>query len=182
MSTKSRLGSPPKTVKKTSSDILFLTVIMCTILLLGRTFIPLTNVMAEIIDGTRGDDILSGSKVSIMAVDGNGNGNSNGNGTQLDDFIYGDSGNDTIYGQDGSDHLSGGPGNDIIYGGNGGDYIQGGEGDDKIYGGEGDDKLVGGPGADFFDCGPGLDVVKDFNATEGDVHLSNCEMIQDDND
>jgi hypothetical protein len=42
--------------------------------------------------------------------------------------------------------------------------------------------LVGGPGADFFDCGPGLDVVKDFNATEGDVHLANCEIIQDDND
>ena len=27
-----------------------------------------------------------------------------------------------------------------------------------------------------------MDVVKDFNATEGDVHLANCEMIQDDND
>ena len=40
--------------------------------------------------------------------------------------------------------------------------------------------MVGGPGADRFDCGPGLDVVKDFNATEGDVRLSNCEIIQDD--
>lgn len=39
-----------------------------------------------------------------------------------------------------------------------------------------------GPGTDFFDCGTGLDVVKDFNATEGDVHLDNCEVIQDDND
>ena len=64
---------------RTSSDILSLTLVMCTVLLLGRTFIPFTNVMAEIIDGTRGNDILSGSKVSIMAVDGNGNGNSNGN-------------------------------------------------------------------------------------------------------
>ena len=175
MSTKRRLGLSFKTGKpKSSANILFLTIIIATILLLGRTFIPFTNVMAEIIDGTRGNDILSGSKVSINAV--------GGNGTQLDDFIYGDNGNDTIYGQDGSDHLSGGDGNDIIYGGNGGDYIQGGPGDDKIYGGDGNDELVGGPGADLFDCGPGLDVVKDFNATEGDVHLSNCELIQDDND
>ena len=70
----------------------------------------------------------------------------------------------------------------IIYGGNGDDYIQGGPGDDKIDGGDGDDKLVGGPGTDFFHCGPGNDVVKDFNVTEGDVHLANCEMIQDYND
>jgi Ca2+-binding RTX toxin-like protein len=163
------------TIEKTraSYDIMFLTIFMCTALLLGRTF-PFTNVMAEIIDGTRGNDILSGSKVSINAV--------GGNGTQLDDFIYGDNGNDMIYGQDGSDHLSGGDGNDILYGGNGGDYIQGGQGNDKIYGGDGNDELVGGPGADFFDCGPGLDVVKDFNTTEGDVHLANCEIIQDDND
>jgi hypothetical protein len=175
MSTKGLLRLPFKSRKsKACSNILFLVIIISTILLLGRTFIPFTNIMAEIMDGTRGNDVLSGSKVSITAV--------NGNGTELDDFIYGDYGNDTIYGQDGSDHLSGGPGNDIIYGGNGGDYIQGGEGDDKIYGGDGDDKLVGGPGADFFDCGPGLDVVKDFNATEGDVHLANCEIIHDDND
>ena len=175
MSTKRRLGlSGKKSKKKSSANVLFLTIITATILLLGRTFIPVTNVLAEIMDGTRGNDVLSGSKVGITTV--------NGNATQLDDFIYGDNGDDTIYGQDGSDHLSGGDGNDIIYGGNGGDYIQGGPGDDKIYGGDGDDKLVGGPGADFFHCGPGNDVVKDFNATEGDVHLANCEMIQDDND
>ena len=51
-----------------------------------------------------------------------------------------------------------------------------------VYGGNGNDDLVGGPGADLFDCGPGRDIVKDFNATEGDVHLANCEMITDDND
>ncbi len=175
MSTKRRLGLSLKTMKiKTTTEILFLTMVVAAILLLGRTLIPFTNVLAEIMDGTRGNDVLSGSKVSITAV--------NGNETQLADFIYGDYGNDTIYGQDGSDHLSGGPGNDVIYGGNGGDFIQGGEGDDKIYGGDGNDDLVGGPGADLFDCGPGMDIVKDFNATEGDVHLANCEMITDDND
>jgi hemolysin type calcium-binding protein len=40
-----------------------------------------------------GNDVLSGSKVSITAV--------GGNKTQLDDFIYGDDGDDTIYGRDG---------------------------------------------------------------------------------
>lgn len=175
MSTKRRLGLSFKTGKtKSSANILFLTIIIASILLLGRTFIPVTNVLAEIMDRTPGNDVLSGSKVSITAV--------NGYETQLDDFIYGDNGDDTIYGQDGSDHLSRGDGNDIIYGGNGGDYIQGGPGNDKIYGGDGNDELVGGPGADRFDCLPGLDVVKDFNATEGDVRLSNCEIIQDDND
>jgi hypothetical protein len=39
--------------KRASSDILFLRVVMCTVLLVGRTFIPFTNVMAEIIDGSR---------------------------------------------------------------------------------------------------------------------------------
>jgi Ca2+-binding RTX toxin-like protein len=173
MSTEGHLRLMPKMRKKTSLNVLLVVVVIGTILL-GRSLMPAANVFAEIIDGSRGNDVLSGSKVSITAF--------NGNGTQLDDFIYGDYGNDTIYGQDGSDHLSGGPGNDIIYGGNGGDYIQGGEGNDKIYGGDGDDKLVGGPGADFFDCGSGLDVVKDFNATEGDVHLANCEIIHNDND
>jgi Ca2+-binding RTX toxin-like protein len=125
MSTKSPLRLPFKNrTTKTYYDIVFLTIIIGAILLLGRTIIPFTNVMAVILDGTRGNDILSGSKVSITAV--------GGNKTQLDDFIYGDNGNDMIYGQDGSDHLSGGDGNDIIYGGNGGDYIQGGHGDDKI--------------------------------------------------
>ncbi len=60
--------------------------------------------------------------------------------------------------------------------------MQDGPGNDKIYAENADDKLVVGPGADLFDCGPGNDVVKDFNATEGDVHLANCEMIEDDND
>ena len=126
MSTKRRLGLSLKTRKiKTTTEILFLTMVVAAILLLGRTLIPFSNVLAEIMDGTRGNDVLSGSKVSITAV--------NGNETQLADFIYGDYGNDTIYGQDGSDHLSGGPGNDIIYGGNGGDFIQGGPGNDSLW-------------------------------------------------
>jgi hypothetical protein len=62
MSTKRRLGlSDKKSKKKSSANVLFLTIIIATILLLGRTFIPVTNVLAEIMDGTRGNDVLSGS-------------------------------------------------------------------------------------------------------------------------
>ena len=94
-------------------------------------------------------------------------------------FMYGNYGNDEIHGTDESDHLTGGPGNDIIYGYGGGDYIEGGEGNDTLYGGDGDDVLVGGTGADYFDCGEGYDIVEDFHPEEGDVALSNCEVLSD---
>ena len=69
---KGGLGISLKTRKiKTTTEILFLTIIIAAILLLGRTLIPFTNVLAEIIDGTRGNDVISGSKVSITAVNGN---------------------------------------------------------------------------------------------------------------
>lgn len=94
-------------------------------------------------------------------------------------FMYGNYGNDEIHGTDESDHLTGGPGNDIIYGYGGGDYIEGGEGNETMYGGDGDDVLVGGTGADYFDCGEGYDIVEDFHPEEGDVALSNCEVLSD---
>ena len=93
-------------------------------------------------------------------------------------FIYGNYGNDEIHGKDESDHLSGGPGSDMIYGNDGGDFIQGGPGIDSLYGGAGDDVLSGGEGADYFDCGPGRDSIDDFNSSEGDYALNNCEIIE----
>jgi Ca2+-binding RTX toxin-like protein len=94
------------------------------------------------------------------------------------DFIYGDYGNDEIQGYNRSDHLSGGPGNDVIYGNDGGDFIQGGPGIDSLYGEAGDDVLSGGEGADYFDCGPGRDSIDDFDPSEGDYALNNCEVIE----
>jgi Ca2+-binding RTX toxin-like protein len=157
------------------------------ILLLGKLLVP-QSVWAINISGTSGDDLLTGSSGSssnqILENNSTGTPNiRNDNQVQADDFIYGAYGNDIIYGLNGSDHLSGGPGNDVIYGGNGSDFIQGGPGNDKLYGGDGNDQIVGGPGADLFDCGPGnRDVVEDYNASEGDIYLPNCEMIQEDND
>lgn len=94
------------------------------------------------------------------------------------EFVYGDYGNDEIQGSNISDHLSGGPGSDVIYGNNGGDFIEGGSGIDSLYGGADDDVLSGGQGADYFDCGPGIDSIDDFNSTEGDFALSNCEVLE----
>jgi Ca2+-binding RTX toxin-like protein len=101
-------------------------------------------------------------------------GNQRGEG----EFIYGDYGNDEVQGSNISDHLGGGPGGDVIYGNNGGDFIEGGSGIDSLYGGAGDDVLSGGEGADYFDCGPGIDSIDDFNSTEGDFALSNCEILE----
>ena len=64
------------------------------------------------------------------------------------EFIYGDYGNDEIQGSDRSNHLSGGPGSDV------------------------------GEGADYFDCRAGKDSIDDFDASEGDYALSNCEIIE----
>jgi Ca2+-binding RTX toxin-like protein len=102
------------------------------------------------------------------------------NGSQRgeSEFIYGDYGNDEIRGSNMSDHLSGGPGSDVIYGNDGGDFIEGGSGVDSLYGDAGDDVLSGGEGADYFDCGPGVDSIDDFDSTEGDYALGNCEVIE----
>jgi Ca2+-binding RTX toxin-like protein len=94
------------------------------------------------------------------------------------EFIYGDYGNDEIQGSDRSNHLSGGPGSDVIHGNDGGDFIQGGPSIDSLYGGAGDDVLSGGEGADYFDCRAGKDSIDDFDASEGDYALSNCEIIE----
>jgi hypothetical protein len=72
-----------------------------------------------------------------------------------------------------ADTLQGGAGDDVIHGGAGNDTILGGAGDDTIYGGTGNDTLIGGSGADAFvwttgEMG-GTDVVKDFNAAQGDT-------------
>src|ERR671919_3209191 len=94
------------------------------------------------------------------------------------EFIYGDYGNDEIQGSDRSNHLSGGPGSDVIHGNDGGDFIQGGPSIDSLYGRAGDDVLSGGEGADYFDCRAGKDSIDDFDASEGDYALSNCEIIE----
>ncbi|MEE1895302.1 tandem-95 repeat protein [Pseudomonas otitidis] len=84
------------------------------------------------------------------------------NGTEASDLING-----SKY----SDILNGGNGHDVLYGNAGNDLLNGGDGNDLLIGGVGNDTLTGGAGADIFvwKAGDlGNDVIKDFNAGEGD--------------
>ena len=46
---------------------------------------------------------------------------------------------------------------------------------DQFFGGPGADVLQGGPDADYFDCGLGIDKIIDFDASQGDIKVLNCE-------
>ncbi|SNY80351.1 Ig-like domain-containing protein, partial [Enterobacter sp. CC120223-11] len=81
------------------------------------------------------------------------------------------SGNDKLYGGEGKDLLIGGGGHDLLNGGDGNDLLFGGTGNDVLIGGKGNDMLIGGAGQDAFTWlkgDDGHDVIKDFNAKEGD--------------
>ncbi len=78
---------------------------------------------------------------------------------------------DLINGSKYSDIINGGNGHDVLYGNAGNDLLNGGDGNDLLIGGIGNDTLTGGAGADVFmwKAGDvGNDVIKDFNATQGD--------------
>ena len=64
--------------------------------------------------------------------------------------------------RDGDDRLIGGEGNDILFGQGGDDTLIGGAGNDLLYGGSGSDTFV------WQKDDIGNDVIKDFNAGEGD--------------
>ena len=83
--------------------------------------------------------------------------------------ITGTSG-DWIAGTPHNDVLVGGDGNDTLIGGRGNDTLIGGKGNDILFGISGSNTMTGGSGSDTFvlNAGRGYDVVKDFNAAEGD--------------
>jgi len=105
--------------------------------------------LAELIDGTSGNDTIRGTSSS--------------------DLINGFAGDDTLSGLAGSDIINGGDGADVLYGSNEalsissdvGNDINGGLGKDLIWGGPGPDTLAGGPGADIIYEGPGADSASD---------------------
>ncbi|MBW5892187.1 Ig-like domain-containing protein, partial [Pectobacterium polaris] len=148
----------------------------------------------DTMSGTYNDDVLFGDVVSFPNIDGNGIaalqnyigkqlGMQTGVPTTKDmhnyiaahssDFDLSSSkgGNDILNGGAGDDILFGQGGNDTLYGGAGNDLLYGGSGDDILIGGAGGDTLIGGAGADTFKWQAGdigNDVIKDFNAKEGD--------------
>lgn len=100
--------------------------------------------------------------------------------------IIGSVDNDALRGDGGNDILRAGTGNDVVYGGLGDDVLYGGEGDDVINGGYGNDTLIGGVGEDRFFINAGVNIIKDFDAKEGDnfrlgKYLTNVEFMQDGN-
>ena len=107
------------------------------------------------VEGTAGDDRLTGSGMSEIIYGHLGR-----------DQIYGNGGNDYIYGNSGSDSIYGGIGADWLFGGEGDDYLNGYHGNDVLIGGEGNDFLVGMGGSDLylFEQGFGYDAIYDLNS------------------
>lgn len=88
-----------------------------------------------------------------------------GNDTLSGSFVFALAGNDTVNGTSGSDVLYGGAGNDKLNGLAGNDFLYGGEGNDTLTGGGGNDLLNGGLGSDTFVFDrkvAGLVTVEDF--------------------
>jgi RTX calcium-binding nonapeptide repeat (4 copies) len=83
----------------------------------------------------------------------------------------GGDGNDTLTNEkSGKMTLQGGAGDDKLIGGKGKDLLVGGEGNDILFGHRGSNVMMGGTGSDVFvlNRGRGFNIVKDFNALEGD--------------
>jgi hypothetical protein len=103
---------------------------------------------ANVIRGTRDDDVLRGTAFGDRLVGGDG-----------DDLLKGQGADDCLEGGTGDDVLDGGDGNDRLAGSAGRDRLTGGTGDDKLTGGKGNDRLTGGPGNDTISPGSGRDIV-----------------------
>ena len=113
--------------------------------------------MANVINGTAGNDVITGTAGDDI-IDG-GAGNDRINGGAGNDIIYGGAGADTLTGDAGDDTLYGGDGNDGFFGGGGNDTLYGENGDDTMYGDGGNDKLYGGDGNDYLNGGTGDDTL-----------------------
>ena len=103
-------------------------------------------------------------------------------GTTGNDTITGDDGAQNLLGRDGNDTLSGRGGPDRLQGDNGNDQRNGEGGDDALYGFSGDDTLDGGAGHDTFhgDYPPGLVTFRAGNDTirarDGEVDSVACGL------
>ncbi|KAA1052536.1 FG-GAP-like repeat-containing protein [Azospirillum argentinense] len=125
----------------------------------------------ELFNGSVGSDTVTAVNASSAVELIGGDGDDSLTGGAYADSLRGDNGNDWLDGGDGDDTLSGGNGNDWLCGGSGNDTLSGGSGNDTLVGGFGDDSLIGGSGADLFvfSNGGGNDILRDFNAGQGDL-------------
>ena len=128
------------------------------------------------LNGTSGDDIITGSARDEVLHGGSGNDRLKGGGG--DDVLNGGSGNDIMDGGAGDDTLNGGSGNDVLEGGAGDDILIGGSGNDYLHGGLGDDILTGGAGDDIFVFG-GEDRITDFAIGDDRIDLRKLGITAD---
>ena len=159
--------------------------------------VVLNSGVALSIDGTGGDDVISGAG-------GSGTGGAYGGAISItggpgDDTLTGGSGDDTFFGGDGNDAFDGGPGTDTVdfsgapnaitanlgtgiatgagsdtlnsietlIGSSFADHLTGGSGTDTLNGGPGNDTLLSGPGDDTMNGGGGNDTASFANANGG---------------
>lgn len=125
--------------------------------------------VAEIINGTTGDDTIDGTRTGDN-IDGRG-GNDKISGLGGADNIHGGAGNDYVFGGNEDQTVeakASNPSNDILNGDGGNDYVVGGFGDDNLDGGTGKDHITD-PFLDKQDdniqAGGGDDTVNVNNAT-----------------
>ncbi|MCC1494163.1 calcium-binding protein [Cognatishimia sp. F0-27] len=113
--------------------------------------------LANLIEGSAGNDDLAGAAGNDTLVGGLGNDSLIG-GIGFDD-LRGDAGDDRLSGQNGFDLLDGGAGNDLLQGNFGNDSLEGGQGNDTLEGGLGFDSLRGGFGDDSLQARDGFDTL-----------------------
>lgn len=111
----------------------------------------------QIVEGTPGDDLLTGGAGDDLIFGRPGNDQIDGG--RGDDTLVGGAGDDTLTGRDGDDLLIGGPGNDMLLGGNGDDLMIGGPGNDYLRGGPGEDLLIGVSGENTLEGSAGDDIL-----------------------
>jgi hypothetical protein len=129
---------------------------------------------ANVLRGTRDDDVLRGTAFPDRLVGGDGDDLLKGNGA--DDCLEGGAGDDVLDGGDGNDRLDGASGKDRLIGGKGDDKLTAGKGNDRLSGGAGNDVISPGAGRDSIDAGAGNDTI---NAVDGVRETIECGAGRD---
>ena len=104
--------------------------------------------VANLVQGTRRSDVLSGTDAQDDIFAGRGN-----------DLIRSGEGNDRIYAGRGRDTIFVGSGNNIIKAGRGNDRVIAGDGDNIINTGSGRDRVIVGDGDNTIETGSGSDII-----------------------